>query len=96
MSKTTKTTESISNDGQNSKYPLLFGKKNYQLMLIGLGVIFLGFILMLGTNNTVEGPAAVFPASDIYSAKRIIIAPIVIILGFVIELYSIFLIKKSA
>lgn len=86
----------MKNQEQESKYPLLFGKKNYQLMLIGLGVILLGFGLMLGTNNDVQGADAVFPAADIYSVKRIVIAPIIIIIGFVIELYSIFLIKKSA
>lgn len=86
----------MKNQEQESKYPLLFGKKNYLLMLIGLGVIFLGYLLMMGTNNTVEGPSAVYPAEEIYSMRRIVIAPIVIILGFVIELYSIFLIKKSA
>ena len=85
-----------SSQASPSSYPLLFGKKNYTLMLLGLGVIFLGFVLMMGKNNNVEGASAVFPASDIYSVRRIVIAPIVIIIGFLIELYSILLIKKSA
>lgn len=91
-----KSEPTVKNTNSNdSKFPLLFGAKNYQLMLVGLGVIFLGYILMMGTNNSVEGPNAVFPADDIYSMRRIVIAPIVIIIGFLIELYSILLIKKS-
>lgn len=84
------------NKSSHSNLPLLFGSKNYQLMALGLGVIFLGFILMMGKNNNIEGPTAVFPADDIYSVRRIVIAPIVVILGFLIELYSIILIKKSS
>jgi hypothetical protein len=84
----------VTNIHKASGLPFLFSKKNYQLMLIGLGVIFLGFILMMGKNNDIEG-AAMFPADDIYSARRIIIAPIVVIIGFLIELYAIILVKKN-
>lgn len=76
--------------------PLLFGKKNYQLMILGLLVIFLGYGLMMGTNNDVESLTASFPKEDVYSMRRIVIAPIVIILGFIIELYAIISIKKSS
>lgn len=75
--------------------PLLFSQKNYQLMIVGLGVIILGFVLMMGKNNDVDG-AAVFPAADIYSARRIILAPIVVIIGFLIEIYAILLVKKDS
>lgn len=95
VSTSSSTVESSTSSKQSTGLPLLFSKKNYQLMLIGLGVIFLGFILMMGKNNNIEG-AAVFPAEDIYSARRIILAPIVIIIGFLIELYAIILVKKNS
>lgn len=88
-------TNHVTHTNPSSGLPLMFSKKNYQLMLIGLGVIFLGFILMMGQNNDIEG-AANFPAEDIYSARRIILAPIVIIIGFLIELYAILLVKKNS
>jgi hypothetical protein len=75
--------------------PLLFGKKNYQLMLLGLLVILAGYALMLGTNNDVESLTAKFPKEEVYSARRIIVAPIVIIIGFLIEIYAILLAKKD-
>lgn len=86
--------KAVSKDQKSPTTPLLFGKKNYQLMAIGLGVIFLGYLLMMGENNTVEG--GVFPAEEVYSARRIILAPIVIIAGFIIELNAIISVKKNS
>ena len=75
--------------------PLLFGKKNYQLMLLGLLVIFAGYGLMMGVNNDLESLTASFPKEEVYSVRRIVIAPIVIILGFLIEIYAILSAKKE-
>ncbi|REJ83082.1 MAG: DUF3098 domain-containing protein [Bacteroidetes bacterium] len=66
-----------------------FGRENYVLMLIGLAVIFLGFILMIGGGN--EDPAIWDPS--IFSFRRITLAPSLVILGFVIEVFAI--LKKS-
>lgn len=55
---------------------LLFSKKNYTWMLIGLGLIALGNILMIGTE-------------DIYGFTKITLAPILIMAGFLIEIYAI-------
>ena len=52
----------------------MFEKQNYMLMVAGLLVIILGFLLMLGTNNT--NPSAAAFESDIYSFRRITLAPI--------------------
>lgn len=63
---------------------LLFNKKNYTLMLIGLGLIVLGNILMIGNE-------------DIYSFTKITLAPVLIMAGFVVEIYAImFRPKKQA
>ncbi len=65
----------------------IFGKKNYKWMLIGLGIIALGFILMSGGGS--DNPEVFNP--EIYSWRRIRLAPAVILLGFGIEVYAILL-----
>ena len=69
---------------------MLFGKQNYQFMLIGLGLVLLGFVLMRGGNMP---DANTWDESRIYSFTRITLAPFVILLGLAIEVYAIF-IKK--
>ena len=64
---------------------LLFGKRNYKFMLIGIFFIALGFILMSGGGS--EDPN-IFNA-EIYSFRRIRLAPMLVILGFIIEVYAI-------
>lgn len=66
---------------------LSFGKKNYTLMLIGVGLIALGFLLMSGGH--MPSPD-VWDESLIYSTRRTLIAPIVILAGLVVEIYAIF------
>ncbi len=77
-------------DKQNSG-SFYFGKKNYQLMLIGLALIALGFILMIGADaNTVNGkfdPNAW--NEDIFSIRRIRIAPLLVVAGFVVQVFAI-------
>ena len=62
-----------------------FGRENYMWMLIGIGLIFLGFVLMAGGGS--EDPAVWNP--EIFSHRRITIAPILVIAGFVAEVYAI-------
>ncbi len=57
---------------------------NYKLMLIGLGIIILGFILMTGPKPDPE----VFDWS-MFSFRRITLAPILILAGFGFEIYAI-------
>lgn len=66
-----------------------FGKENYIIMFIGLAFIFLGFILMSGGGS--EDPNVWDPA--IFSFRRITLAPVLVISGFVIEVYAV--LKKS-
>jgi isoprenylcysteine carboxyl methyltransferase (ICMT) family protein YpbQ len=54
----------------------VFGKENYKFLIIGVVVVLLGFILMSGTE-------------DILDFRKITLAPIVVILGFVIVTYGI-------
>ncbi|ATA67429.1 DUF3098 domain-containing protein [Capnocytophaga cynodegmi] len=66
---------------------LIFGRKNYIFMLIGLAIIALGFILMSGGGS--DDPN-VFDAS-IFSFRRIHLAPTLVLLGFAVEVYAILL-----
>ena len=56
-------------------------------MGIGAAVIALGMILMAGGKSDDPG---IFNAAEVYSARRITIAPILILLGLGIEVYAIF------
>jgi len=65
----------------------LFTKDNYLWMAIGAVVIALGMFLMSGGKN--QDPNT-FDKTLVYGTTRITIAPILILLGFVIEIYAIF------
>jgi hypothetical protein len=65
-----------------------FGRENYKWMLIG-AIIFLGFVLMAGGGS--DDPKVFNP--DIFSPRRITIAPIVVMIGFIVEIYAI--LKKT-
>ena len=68
----------------------LITKENYKWMLIGLAVLAVGFFLMAGGKGT---NPQVFDPKEVYSPIRITLAPLLIIAGFVIEIYAIM--KKS-
>lgn len=62
-----------------------FGKENYRLLLIGLAFIVLGFILMIGGGS--KDPAVFNPA--IFDFQRITLAPVLVLIGYIIELFAI-------
>lgn len=68
-----------------NKKEFIFSKKNYRLMLIGLGVIVLGFILMIGGGS--KDPDVFNP--DIFNFRRIRLAPALVLIGFGIEIAAI-------
>jgi hypothetical protein len=68
-------------------FPLLFNKENYKYIGIGCGLIALGLILMLGGG--MKDPN-VWDESVIYSARRTVLAPIVILAGLAMQVYAIF------
>ena len=69
----------------NKKNKLLFGKRNYRFMIIGLFFIAIGFILMSGGGS--DDPN-IFN-EEIYSFRRIRLAPVLVVTGFIIEVYAI-------
>jgi membrane-bound ClpP family serine protease len=68
----------------NEKFAL--GKENYLLLVIGFVIIVLGFILMIGGKS--EDPA-VFNEEEIFSFRRITLAPLVVLAGFIFEIWAI-------
>jgi hypothetical protein len=73
-----------------TKNNTIFGKDNLRWMLIGLVVIVIGLVLMAGGKG--EDPN-VFAENEVYSMKRITLAPLMIVAGLLIEVYAIM--KKS-
>ena len=61
-----------------------FDRMNYILLAIGMAIVVVGFILMSGGGSTEE---AYNP--DIFSARRIKVAPAVCLLGFVSMIYAV-------
>ncbi len=66
---------------------LIFGPKNYLWMGIGIGLIFIGFLLMAG--GRMPSPD-VWEPQRIYSFRRTVLAPIFILAGLGTEIYAIF------
>ena len=66
------------------KKNLAFDKMNYILLAVGMAVVVLGFILMSGgsSDETASNP-------DIFSVRRIKVAPVVCLLGFVSMIYAV-------
>jgi hypothetical protein len=68
-------------------YAPLFTKDNFTWMLIGGAIIGLGMFLMSGGKSNDPN---VFDTKEVYSTTRITIAPIIIVLGLIVEIYAIF------
>ena len=64
---------------------MLYSKKNYLLMALSVLFILVGFILMSGGQS--EDPTAFSP--EIFSSRRIVVAPIVCLIGFCLMVYAI-------
>ena len=61
----------------HSTIQFVFARQNYLWLLISISIVFIGFLLMSG--NT-----------DIYDFRKIVLAPIVVLLGFGLGFYAIF------
>jgi len=80
---TIKTKTSEVGDGQKV---MPFGKQNFIIVLIGLALIALGFILMIGGGST---DPDVFN-EQMFNFRRLTLAPILVLAGFVVEIVAIF------
>lgn len=72
---------------ENTNNPhFALAKENYIYLIIGFVIIIIGFLLMIGGKN--EDPT-VFNESEIFSFRRITLAPIVVLIGFAFEVWAI-------
>ena len=68
----------------SDKQKFAFDKVNFILLAIGMAIVIIGFLLMTGptSSETVFEP-------DIFSVRRIKVAPLVCLLGFVFMIYAV-------
>lgn len=66
------------------KNKLTFDKSNYTLLLISVAIIVAGFLLMTGPSST-----ETHFEPDIFSFRRIVVAPAVCFTGFILVIYAI-------
>lgn len=64
------------NKDKQSKFPLYSG--GYRMIFIGFAIVLIGFVLMMGGGND---SMSIF-SYDIFSFRRISLAPIIVLLGF--------------
>ena len=76
---------------EENKSEFIFGKRNYKFMFIGLTLIVLGFILMSGGGS--DDPNVFNP--QIFSWRRIRLAPTLVLIGFAMQIYAILLNPKK-
>jgi NhaP-type Na+/H+ or K+/H+ antiporter len=74
----------VSTDEKEKNFAL--GPENYRLMLIGFAAIVLGFVLMAGGGS--DDPVHFFN-QEMFSFRRITLAPILVLAGFAFEVYAI-------
>jgi len=67
------------------KVNFALGRENYRLLAIGFAIIVAGFLLMLGGKS--EDPNEF--SDKIFSFRRITLAPIVVLAGFIFEIWAI-------
>jgi hypothetical protein len=72
---------------QEKKSLQFFSKSNYIWMFIGAALILVGMLLMSGGKSTDPN---VFDPNQVYSFRRVTLAPIVVIAGFIVEVFAIF------
>lgn len=76
---------------EENKTEFIFGKRNYKFMFIGLAFIAVGFILMSGGGS--DDPNVFNP--QIFSWRRIRLAPTLVLIGFAFQIYAILLNPKK-
>jgi hypothetical protein len=70
---------------KDDKQQFSLGKKNYQLIIIGCVIVLIGFVLMMGGGS--DDPNVFNP--EVFSARRITVAPITVMAGYMFIIYAI-------
>lgn len=71
---------------EDKKQAFALTKENYILLAIGFAIILIGFLLMAGGKSTDPN---VFNENEVFSFRRITVAPVVVLFGFIFEIYAI-------
>jgi hypothetical protein len=71
---------------EKSQDELAFGKENYRLFLIAIATVVLGYLLMVGGGS--DDPN-VFNKEELFSFRRITLAPVMVLIGFGLGVYAI-------
>jgi hypothetical protein len=82
----TKSTSVSKNQSSSNNGVLLFDKTSYMLMGVCVVLVALGFLLMSGGKT--PNPAEFHPET-LYSTTRVTIAPMIILIGFGVGIFSI-------
>lgn len=77
----------------DTKNTPLFHKENYIWMAIGIVIVIIGMLLMAGGKSS---DPKVFDENEVYSFRRITLAPILIVDGLLLEVFAIFKKPKKA
>ncbi len=75
----------MSNTNSEEHLDFPFSKKNYIYMIIGVLLIILGLVLLSGGGS--QDPNVFNP--DIFDARRLVVAPLVMLSGFFLEVFAI-------
>ena len=70
----------------NKEFEFALSKENYILLAIGFAIIIIGFMLMIGGRSNDPN---VFNGEELYSFRRITLAPLIVLFGFIFEIYAI-------
>lgn len=73
------------NKPEEKKVEFALGRENYTLLVIGFAIIIIGFLLMIG--GKADSPDEFNEA--VFSFRRITLAPIIVLFGFIFEIYAI-------
>ncbi len=76
---------SVNTKNQKKEDNFALGRENYKLLIIGVVIIVIGFALMVGGGS--DDPNVFNP--EIFSFRRITLAPMVALFGFVFIVYAI-------
>ena len=86
MAKDIKKPQAKTTDAADNQKVMPFGRMNYILVIVGIALIALGFILMIGGGSSNPD---VFN-EEIFNFRRLTLAPILVLAGFVVEIVAIF------
>jgi hypothetical protein len=86
MAKDIKKPQAKTTDAADNQKVMPFGRMNYILVIVGIALIALGFILMIGGGSS---DPDVFN-EEMFNFRRLTLAPILVLAGFVVEIVAIF------